>query len=108
MKGVGMKENQEGLEDILYWFGDTYLAISGSTDDVDLIEKEHEELLCQAEQKLLSAGFVKLDSVELDEEKIKLLLEKLIEEKGLLCQMLEKDIAHAIAQSVKEIVRVKQ
>jgi len=64
MKGVGMDKMQEELEDILCWFGDTYLAISGSTDDVDLIEKEHEELLCQAEQKLLSAGFVKLDSVE--------------------------------------------
>ncbi len=42
----------KSVEEILYWFGETFLQISGSTDDVDLIEKEHEKLYSQVLQEL--------------------------------------------------------
>jgi hypothetical protein len=44
-----MDKDKLTLEDLLYQFGDTYLQISGSPDDVDLIEKEHEKLVFQFE-----------------------------------------------------------
>lgn len=113
-----MNKNQEGLEDILYWFGDTYLAISGSADDVDLIAKEHEQLIYAAEKKLRLAGYVKLSDVELD-------IPKIIEAMKTVPHALELEstlagktnvidwnweyanLAHAIAQA-KEIMKVKE
>lgn len=40
------------LEEILEKFMDRVLAISGSTDDVEIVEKENEKLLTQTQQEI--------------------------------------------------------
>ena len=81
-----------------------------SRADEDLIDWENETITFgEFAKTILSAGYVKLSDVELDEEKINQAIREFY---GLGNSNLAKDVyillAHAICQQAKEIIKIKE
>ena len=102
-----MNKNQEELERIIEEFEyDIVHFIDSKIDNEEIFKKydgEIDYLWKALAQAILSAGYVKLSDVELDEFKIAQILAKK-EYCGDKCA----EAAHAIAQAKDEIVKVKE